>query len=180
MIIPLQNEADRGWTRRGLLRSLWVVAMGGLGLLSLACGEKGIASLAHHPVKGKVILPDGKPLTTGRVVFVSTSTPSEFSGDIGADGSFSMKTPAGEGLPEGKYLVRLDADVPTTGQATKGKPASRKTAVNLPFPAKYADETTSELTATVKAGDNQLEPFKLTAGPSGAQGKGSRVLDQRD
>jgi hypothetical protein len=153
--------------------------MCGLALSSLACGDKGIAALPHHPVKGKVILPDGKPLTTGRVVFVSTTNATEFSGDLGADGSFSMKTPAGEGLPEGKYLVRLDTEAPTTGQVSKGKPASRK-GVSLPFPAKYADETTSDLTATVKAGDNQLEPFKLTSGPSSAKGKESRGLDQRD
>ena len=130
--------------------------------------------MPHHPVKGKVVLPDGKPLTTGSVVFVSASNAAEFYGDIGSDGSFSMKTAAGEGLPEGKYLIRLDAEA-----SARVKAGSRKT-TNLPFPAKYADETTSDLTATVKPGDNQLEPFKLTTGPSNTKGPGGRALDQRD
>ena len=31
----------------------------------------------------------------------------------------------------------------------------------MPFPAKYSEETSSDLTAVVKPGDNDLEPFKL-------------------
>ena len=99
---------------------------------------------------------DGKPLTTGRVEFIPVKGGMPAAGDIGADGSFSLKTGNGqEGAPAGEYKVRLE---PTTLAAKKaGKTAS------LPFPAKYADEDANTgLTATVKAEPTTLEPFKLS------------------
>ncbi len=154
------SSRSRGWVGLMAALGLTMIGFGGCG------GAAGVASLLHHPVKGKVLLADGKPLTDGQVVFVS-SKGEDFFGHIEPDGSFTMKTPAAEGLPEGNYVVRLEAAIQGAGQA-KGKPATKKGA-SLPFPMKYADETTSGLTATIKPGDNTLEPFKLVAGPGGTK-----------
>lgn len=146
--------------------------------LAAGCGNAdGVGPMMLHPVKGAVLLADGKPLTTGRVAFVLPEKAIEFSGDLQSDGSYQLGSTERQGAVEGTYKVRIDPE-PIKGASAKGRPSRKGT---LPFPEKYADETTSGLTATVKAGDNTIEPFKLIPGPAGgASSKGSRSLDQRD
>jgi hypothetical protein len=124
-----------------------------------------------QPVNGQVLL-DGKPLTSGDVVLVSATYASEYHGQIGADGHFTIKTGDVEGAPEGEYRVRID---PEPKQGTKG-PAKRP-ATRLPYPGRYADETTSDLTFTVKPGNNDLE-LKLTK--SASKSKTDRDDSARD
>jgi hypothetical protein len=137
-------------------------------LIGLAgCESNPVVSLTLYPVKGRVLLPDGKPLSTGRIVFVGgksaiTSGPAA----IESDGTFVVKGSSGDGLPEGDYRVRLEVDeskLPPSG----GDPAKRN--ATLPFPPKYSDEDLSDLTATVKpdASGNSFE-FKLTKQTDGA------------
>jgi hypothetical protein len=144
----------------------WVVRAFGITALCLmvlsdfgGCSASDVVgNLTVNPVKGKVLLADGKPLTTGRVVFVDPEREEkEFYGPIGPDGSFSIRDGDKEGVPEGKYIVRIDPEA-SMGLA-KGKPKKRSAA--FPFPAKYANEMTPGLTAAVKAGPNDLKPFKL-------------------
>jgi len=144
----------------------------GLTMLSLVgCGDpNAVSRLKIYPVKGTVLLPDGKPLTSGRVVLMHPEKSLEFEGAIGSDGSFSIKGSQGDGAPEGAYKVRIEPD--STKSADNSKGAARRKLANLPFPAKYADETTSGLTATVKPGDNTLEPFKLVPAQAGSKSKG--------
>lgn len=148
-------------------RWLGATAILGLTLLSLAgCGGPDTAARPLYPVKGKVLLPDGKPLTTGRVEFLPVAGGMPVAGNVGADGSFSLKTGDGrEGAPAGEYKVRLE---PTTLATNKsGKPAS------LPFPARYSDEDgNTGLTAKVLAEPTTLEPFKLTNESAAAKGSG--------
>jgi hypothetical protein len=144
------------------------------------CGDPNAAKTQTlNPVKGKVLLADGSPLKSGQVALVSTTAGTEYSGTINSDGSFEVKTAYGDGAPEGTYKVRIDAEATPAGSG-KGKTASRKASANLPFPAKYSDEATSDLTVTVKSGENNLEPFKLVAGASQATSKAGRNLDQKD
>ena len=82
---------------------------------------------------------------------------------------------AGDGAPEGEYKVRIDPE-PQPGSAGRAK----RGAANLPFPAKYADETTSDLKVTVKPGENDLEPIKLVPGPAAAKSASRKGLNQRD
>ncbi len=121
-------------------------------LILAGCGGVG-ANLPRYAAKGKVVLADGKPLTSGRVVFISQTPPASAAADIGSDGAFEFKGPSGDGLPEAKYNVHIAAVSPA-GKAS-GKPA---------FAFKYLDEEDSGLTATVTSDEskNQFE-FKLEA-----------------
>ena len=147
--------------------SFSLVAAGLIALGFFGCGDSNAVKLTKaYPVKGKVLLADGTPLKAGQVSFVSTSAATEYTAPIGSDGSFEIKTSYGDGAPEGTYRVRIDAE--GTGTPGKGKTSVKRGVANLPFPAKYADETTSDLKVTVKPEENNLEPFKLVPGsPSG-------------
>jgi len=130
-----------------------------LATLVAGCGDPDAAPTAMktYPVKGKVVLADGKPLASGVIVFANAEKGMEFEAPLGADGAFQIKSSYGDGAPEGSYKIRIQADVTKPGEAKKG----RRTAANLPYPPKYGDETTSGLTAVVKPSDNDLEPFTL-------------------
>ncbi len=143
-------------------------------VLALAgCGGEGGGSfggLHRYPVKGKVLLADGKPLTGGHIVFLSDAPPASASADIGSDGSFEFKGPSGDGLPEAKYKVHL-----TLGPPAGGVSGGRGAAVKLAFASKYLEEDTSGLTATVTTDESKNQfAFKLDAtnatGPSSSPG----------
>jgi hypothetical protein len=125
------------------------------------CGQtSGFGTARSYPVKGKVLLPDGKPLTSGNVVFVATKSTVSSLGKVENDGSFVLN-----GLPDGDYKVRLEAS--ETTHAKKGSP---------PFPSKYLDEDGSDLAATVKPDEtaNNFE-FKLTSSsPQNSSRRGTR------
>jgi hypothetical protein len=116
-----------------------------------------------YEVKGSVLLPDGKLLTSGAVMFEPVKDSLyPATGEIGPDGSFTLKTPnAGDGAAPGEYRVKIVPDESKLGTVTKGKTTTRDLS-KLPFPPRYLDADTSELTATVKPESNQLEPFKLS------------------
>jgi hypothetical protein len=127
------------------------------------CGDttSTIPRVTAYPVKGKVLLPDGNPLTQGTVTFVPGDLLKgrEAAGKVGSDGSFTLSTDkAGDGAAEGQYSVRIDSEA---GVPTGGKGRGR-----LLVPEKYGDESTSGLTVTVKAGENNLEPFRLDNKPA--------------
>ena len=127
------------------------------------CGGGGSSSpfggLQRYAAKGKVLLADGRPLTAGRVVFISDAPPASAAADIGSDGSFEFKGPSGDGLPEANYRVHIAAALPG-GSAAGGRSVATKPV----FASKYLDEDTSGLKATVAADEskNQFE-FKLDA-----------------
>jgi hypothetical protein len=163
------SSQEAAFRRAVLVLSAWV-------MLTLAgCESNPMASLTLYPVKGRVLLPDGKPLTSGRIVFVAAKSTVTSTATIESDGSFVVKGSTGDGLPEGDYRVRLEVDESKLRPAA-GKPGQAMPTA-LPFPAKYADEDSSELTATVKpdSSSNNFE-FKLTKQTEGAAGgrKGER------
>jgi hypothetical protein len=148
---------------------LGVIFILGISLLGFeGCGDPGTATGPLYPVKGKVLLPDGKPLTTGRVEFLPQAGGMPTTGDVGPDGSFSLKTGDGrDGAPPGDYKVRLEPTMTALAGKKVGRPAS------LPFPAKYFDEDgNTGLTAKVLAEPTTLEPFKLTNDVAGSKGSG--------
>jgi hypothetical protein len=152
-----------GAARRGLIPVAWVMTAG-LAVALGGCESSPLSGAKLYAVKGKVLLPDGKPLGSGRVVFVGKESMASASAGIQSDGSFEFKTPTGEGLPEGEYKVHLEIDESRTA-APKGRLSKAKVA--FPFPQKYADEDTSDLTAVVSsdASKNHFE-LKLSNSPS--------------
>jgi hypothetical protein len=145
------RSGDECRARGGVwFRRAWLVAIG-LGLAG--CGEN-FGSATTYPVKGTVLLPDGKPLAAGKVTLVSDETALSYTGAVGSDGGFVVKNGSREGAPAGNYKVRIEVEETSLPKGKKGKPA------RLPFPPRYADEDTSKLTASVKPGDNSFE-FKL-------------------
>jgi hypothetical protein len=145
--------ADRFWKTIHLSRlSAWA-AVALLAVSLVGCGSRDpVSSATFYPVKGKITLPDGKPLGGTKVIF---SGPIRSDTITESDGTFTIK---GEkpGLPAGDYAVYLE------GNATlKGKFPT------LPFPGKYLDEDSSDLKAKVTPeGPNDFD-FKLTKGESG-------------
>ena len=132
----------------------------GLAFVALAagltgCGDGAGAAGPRYAVTGRVLLADGKPLTTGRVTFVGKDgliPPA--SGAIGPDGRFSLTTrDSDDGAVAGDYKVRIE---PTA--AAEVKPKARRTPC---IPLKYIDEDSSGLVVTVRAEANQLDPTRL-------------------
>jgi hypothetical protein len=115
------------------------------------CGEPVPPAGALHPVKGKVVFSKPEALS-GLKVRLEPKSPSArpASGDIGPDGSFTLKSEAGEGAAEGEYGVRLEKP----GGFAKGK-------YNLPIPHEYFDEDGAFLSASIKADTTELELFEL-------------------
>ncbi|WP_435011563.1 hypothetical protein P12x_002879 [Tundrisphaera lichenicola] len=142
----------------GRIRRHWAAAF--LATAVVGCGEsRPDVGVATYPVQGKVVLADGKPLTSGIVVFVSgdEKTP-PVSGMVTTDGTFSVMTAGvAPGAPAGEYMVRVEVDPDTPAEGSSSRKRS-----GPPFPGKYRKETTSGLTARVKAEPaNELPPFIL-------------------
>ncbi len=152
-IVTLRPGRTWGFIRFLLAAGLVVTGIFG------CTNEFGAARSPSQPVKGLVVL-DGKPLSSGVVVLVSSKDSGEYFGNIGSDGRFTIKTGEDQGAPEGDYRVRIDPELKPK-QTTRTK----KVAANLPYPGRYADETTSDLSFTVKPGENDLD-LKLTKSPA--------------
>jgi hypothetical protein len=127
----------------------------------VGCESNPLSGAKLYPVKGKVLLPDGKPLTSGQVVFVATKSTITSAANIESDGGFTFKGTSGDGLPEGEYKVRIDAG--TSNMSVKGSRGAPQG--KLPFDGKYADEDSSQLIATVTA-DESKNNFELKLVPS--------------
>jgi len=136
-------------------------ALAALALAAVAPGcseDGGVPPMQTYPVKGSVKLGDGKPLGSGVVVFALPEQGLEFSAPVSPDGSFELKSSYGDGAPEGTYKVRIERDPASPDSQLR---AGRK-APAPPYPARYADENTSGLTAVVTPSPNDLKPFVLT------------------
>jgi len=138
-------------------RSAWSL-VAALAAALAGCGD-GTPNLgSSYPVKGKVTLPDGKPLPQVKVVF---SGPVTGGATTESDGTFAFKGD-NAGLPAGDYKVRLEI---VESKGTLKNPV-------LPFPGKYLDEDASGLTASVKPdGPNDFD-FKLNKDEPKAKGSG--------
>jgi hypothetical protein len=116
------------------------------------CSGSSFSTQTKYEVKGKVVLPNGKPLSAGRVTFVAADgLLPEASGEIYPDGAFSLSTRVpGDGAAPGRYKVRIE-------------PAESKNprTIRPGFPVKYVDEDSSGLVVTVRAESSQLEPIRL-------------------
>jgi hypothetical protein len=132
------------------MRTVFLGATAGL----FGCGNSdSLPRLQVYEVKGQVLLPDGKPLPSGWISFVSKGgLPITPSAKIDVDGSFSLMTGgSGEGAPSGDYKVRIEAP------ELRPDPRTRKTIL----PDKYTDEDSSGIVVTVLPKENHLDPIRL-------------------
>ena len=110
--------------------------------------------LRTAPVRGRLTF-EGKPVPYGTVNFIPTSTngPSA-TGDIGPDGSYKLKTyKPGDGAILGTHKVVIVA-IESMGDRL---PEDRTPLPPSIVPDKYSSVVTTDLTATVKDEDNQID-----------------------
>ncbi len=153
--MSIQIELTEPGKSNSMVRTtcLWLVAA--VSVAVAGCGQGSFRSGPDYPVKGKVLLADGKPLKSGWVIFVSSVTASSYAGPIGNDGGFELKQGDRVGAPAGDYKVRVEIDKTSLPKGHGKSPI-------LPFPPRYRDEDASKLTATVKTDPENVFEFKLT------------------
>lgn len=133
-----------------------------LALAAAGCESNNpLAGATLYPVKGRVLLADGKPLASGHVVFVGSKSGISSTATIESDGSFTFKGASNDGLPEGEYKIRIEA----------GASGGGKSKTNIPFAGQFLDEDTSGLTATV-TNDESKNSFELKLTPTKSQTAG--------
>ena len=124
-------------------------------VLFCSCNSQG----KLHPVRGQVFVA-GKPAQGALVVFhrIGETSPDypKPSGQVGADGSFSLGTYVlGDGAPVGEYIVAIA----WLGDVAQANPVTGEIPVKLP--ARYAEVKSSPLRAQVKEGANEIPAFQL-------------------
>lgn len=132
------------WHRRAFLGVIGAVLVTG-------CGPKFNTTPPPkvYPVKGKVLLANGERVSGGIITFhPKTGLGNEASGEIGPDGSFQLTTIVkNDGALPGSYTVSVNPYF-KDGRYTKA-PVNR-------IPPRFGAPETSDLTAEVKAEDNNL------------------------
>jgi hypothetical protein len=125
--------------------------------MGLTLGGCSKSPVKLNPVRGQVFFKN-QPAEGAQIVFrqagdESSKAPTPY-GTVGADGRFTLRTePYGAGAPAGDYVVLISWYGPN--------PRDPLDAVSK-LPAKYADPAKPLMKATVKEGQNELEPFKLS------------------
>ena len=141
-------------TSRLLAPALLLAAM----LLPAGCSGPETGHVAGNVTIG------GEALTQGSIVFEDTAAGVSVNAGLQDDGSYLVKTHDRDGLPPGTYKVAVtpstfgDGEVPLVTD-----PSAQAPGPTSEIPQKYRSTATSELTATVEAGDN--EPFNFDLQP---------------
>jgi hypothetical protein len=154
--------------RNAARRALMALAMAGFTLAG--CDSK--PHYEHAKVHGTVTY-QGKPVPLGSVLFLPVEPPKEgssmqpASGTINPDGTYELKSEADAGAVLGEHKVvvfAVDGAKPATDSSKVAESGPAPVAKSVRFktliPNKYADPSTTPLTAKVVAGDNKLD-FEL-------------------
>lgn len=132
-----------------ILTVLVLAAMVGIG-----CSRKG--GLETAPVKGKITY-KGKALPSGSIMFVPAEGPAAM-GEINSEGQYELTTYAsGDGAVIGNHKVTITA----LQDMKDALPEQRSPTPPPIIPAKYLSDTTSGLTAEVKAKTTNEVNFDL-------------------
>ncbi len=137
--------------RFSLLPLILAMASAGSG-----CGDGSNAAsapLVEQTVTGKVVLANGKPLSRGQVTLIPLQEPfMPLYGTLKPDGSFTLGAGGvGTNVSHGEFQVSVEPLDYRAGTKPKG----------LPFPAKYLNETTSGLKATITPETKELQTIEL-------------------
>ena len=115
------------------------------------CGSSS-DQMATSSVKGTVTY-DGKPVSTGTVMFTPTGGGPPATGQIQPDGTYELKTyEEGDGAVLGEHKVTIIAL-----DMGSGLPEDTAAEPKALIPDKYGRDTTSGLTATVTDGENTID-----------------------
>ena len=114
-----------------------------------------LGGVAVYPVSGKVVLPDGSPLTSGgQVIFESLDNDGathHAMGIIAGDGTFEIKMANAEGVLPGKYRCKLRG----TADASRSTMENRMPAIAKIHP-QFEQYATSGLEFEVKPEKNHF------------------------
>lgn len=136
----------------------WQADKFALGLLLVFVGCSPSNSLNRQAVSGKVTM-DGQPLKMGTIRFSPEDPRGVSSGGPITEGAFAIRED--EGLPPGRYTVRIYSTAPDESVAEGAPPglATQKPGIDL-VPPRYNAQ--SELTREVKDGEQNQFDFELT------------------
>ncbi len=127
-----------------------------LALLVVAGCNKSVPQQKVYPVRGTVKL-KGSPVCLGLIEF-EPATPGKgmpATGVIDKDGAFALRTYSGVGQPDGAVPATYRVSVTAHGSMEGAVPAP-KGVTPTKVPKRFADPTTSGVTAEVKSTDNDL------------------------
>lgn len=105
-------------------------------------------------IAGKVTF-QGQPVSEGIVVFRGAEKGVHVTAELQLDGSYTVATAKGVGLPPGTYQVCVCPPVIHVPTTVGGAAPKIKQYPNIPV--KYRDTKTSGLTLTVELGDNPFD-----------------------
>jgi hypothetical protein len=149
------------------VRAAWTLL---IAATAIGCGD---GKIARHPVKGKVTV-GGKPATMVRVVFTPVEgAPPELMavrpfGVTDDQGCFELTTfERGDGAPVGEYMVAVRGREPAIPGERLRADAAAKAQKQSIVPDQFGFPDKSGLTASIKAGLNELPPFDLPAPAKG-------------
>jgi hypothetical protein len=143
-------------TSRGTVRACAAGLLLALPLV-VGCGSR------LNGVRGKVVY-QGNPAQGALVVFHPKGGDSRAhrpSGVVGADGTFKLSGPTGQGAVAGQYAVTIVW--PAEIKQAARKPLSTEPESDPPdrLGGRYANPSNTPLEATVASGSNELTPFEL-------------------
>jgi len=119
-----------------------------MALISLSCNTK--TAPPQGTISGTILL-NGTPITSGQVVFSSSALGVNLATNLTYEGNYQFKFP----FPPGDYRVYLIPEDQSNIQPGPANEAPPDTLKNVP--AKYRNESTTDLKATVVAGPNQKD-----------------------
>lgn len=130
-------------TRRPPRVLLWAVAI----LAASGCADERLQA-----VKGKVTF-QGRDVPEGVVVFSNESAGISLTTKLNPDGTFTVGSYKGMGLPVDRYMIAIRPPIAETMAAEELKTLKRKFVM---IPEIYRDPKTSGLTANVRLGPNDF------------------------
>jgi hypothetical protein len=137
-----------------------ILRLAALGLC--LCGLSCSGQVSLNPVQGKVLFKQ-EPLKGALVTFhpkgsdeLTALRPTGLTKD---DGSFTLTTGQQDGAPAGEYVITIICSEVVVPKGKEISTGGLETQDRLK--GAYADRNNSKITATVKSGKNQLEPFDL-------------------
>jgi hypothetical protein len=121
----------------------------------LGCGAPPVGT-----VQGKVTYKDA-PVTNGSVIYQNAGGTVSMSANLNADGTYVITSADRKGLPPGDYKVAVNPNKIGSGEVPLAVAPGQTPAGPPPVPTKYHSIETSDLKATVKAGENPPFNFNL-------------------